>query len=185
MDAETPPAATTPEPAVVPRRKGPPAWGVALFLVLLAGVIVTSQWLSTSGAPVQWIDDDLAAALAQAQSRHCRVFLYLYEPNDPIHARNEREVFAQRWARRPLEQAVSCRVALRPGDVRRVKYGYEGRPLFLLLDAKGNRQGPAVSGAVDEREFMTFIGRPALDYAAQQAQKASAGQSEGQDGAHR
>ena len=159
--APIPPARTGPSP-----RKGPPAWGIALFLVLLGAVAVVNQFISTGGTPIRWIDDDLAAALKQAGEKDLRVFLYLYEPNDPLHVRNEREVFGQRWARTPLEKAVCCRVALPPGDVRRVQHKYNGKPLFLLLNAKGKEMA-RTEGAVSELEFLTYIGRPAEDHAAQ------------------
>ena len=148
------------------RRKGPPAWGIALFLVLLAGWVLVNQLADTGGPPIQWIEDDLNAALKQAGEKDLRVFLYLYEPNDPTHLRNEREVFARRWARAALGNAVSCRIALPPGDVRRVQYKYDAKPLFLLLTAKG-KETARTEGAATELEFMTYIGRPAEEHAAQ------------------
>jgi hypothetical protein len=161
-----PPAPPPPARPGSSARKGPPAWGIALFLVLLGGVVVVNQVISTGGTPIRWIDDDLAAAMKQADQKNQRVFLYLYEPNDPTHVRNEREVFAQRWARTPLENAVSCRMALPIGDVRRVQFRYDGKPLFLLLNAK-SKEMARTEGAVSELEFLTYIGRPAEDHAAQ------------------
>lgn len=147
-----------------PRRKGPPLWGVLLVLGLLGVLLVINQQVSTGGQPVAWIEGDLDAALRQAEARRVRVFLYLYEPNDPAHQRNERQLFTQRWAREPLESAVCCRIATRPGDVIGMRYGFEGKPLFLLLDTQGRRLN-GIPGALDEREFRTHIGSLVVEYA--------------------
>jgi hypothetical protein len=151
--------------AKVARRKGPPRWGIVAFLALLAGVAVVNQWVATGGPPISWVENDLDAAVQRAAAeKKPRIFLYLYEPNDPTHTRNERNVFAQRWAREPLQHTVCCRIALRPGDLARLKYAYKNTPLFLLLDAQGKPvQGMRTEGAVDEREFSTYIGRPIDD----------------------
>jgi hypothetical protein len=148
--------------AEVARRKGPPRWGIVAFLGLFAGVVVMNQFLTTSGPAVAWIENDLDAALQRAAAeKKPRIFLYLYEPNDPTHTRNERNVFSQRWAREPLQHVVCCRIALRPGDLARLKYEYKNTPLFLLLDAQGKPvQGMRTEGPVDEREFSTYIGGP-------------------------
>jgi hypothetical protein len=139
------------------RGRHPPAWGIALFLLLLAGFALVNEYFSSSGRPVAWIDNDLNAALKQAAEQHRKVFLYLYEPADPIFARNEREVFTRRWAREPLEHVVCCRVALGPNDPLRTRYMYKNTPLFLLLDAQGNMLS-RTEGAVDEIQFLTHIG---------------------------
>ncbi len=152
-----------PPPPPVAARQCPPTWGIALFLLLLGGLVLLNQVATTGGPPIQWIENDLDAALRQAAAKNQRVFLYLYEPNDPTHQRNEREVFTQRWARQPLEKAVCCRLAVKPGDMRPVQYRYEDQPLFLLLSAKGREMG-RTRGAVTELEFLTSIGRPAEDY---------------------
>lgn len=157
-DAKAPPAA--PPPA----RRGPPKWGVIGFLALLGLFLIVNHLVSTGGPPIAWIEDDLERALTEASGDNRRVFLYLYEPGDPVHRRNESEIFNQYWARQPLSKAVCCRVALRAGDLRRVKYeqkyGYKGEPMFLLLNAAGDVMTPPQSGALDERQFSTFIGRP-------------------------
>jgi hypothetical protein len=145
-----------PQPAAV-RGRRPPAWGIGLFLLLLAGLVLVNQCVSTGGKPVAWIDNDLTVAVKQAETEKRKVFLYLYEPNDPTHARNELQVFTQRWARKPLEHVVCCRVALGPGAPLRFRYKYDGRPLFLLVDSKGNVLS-RVEGAVDEPQFFTYIG---------------------------
>ncbi len=151
-------------PPAARRRKGPPAWGVALVLALLAVLLFVNQQISTGGRPVAWIEGDLEAALRQAKERKQRVFLYIYAPDDPVHQRNERQVFTQRWAREPLESAICCRIANRPGDVNGLRYGFEGKPLFLLLDSDGNPVS-RISGALDELQFRTHIGGPVLEYA--------------------
>lgn len=145
-----------PQPAAV-RGRRPPAWGIGLFLLLLGGLVFINQCVSTGGKPVAWIDNDLNAALQQAEAQKRKVFLYLYEPDDQTHARNELQVFTQRWARDPLQHVVCCRVALRPTDPLRLKYLYKNKPLFLLLDAKGNVLS-RIDGAVDEFQFFTYIG---------------------------
>lgn len=145
------------EPSAVPAHRRPSAWGIALFLVLLGGLVFVNQCALTGGKPIVWIEDDFDAALARASAEQRKVFLYLYEPNDPTHARNELQVFTQRWARKPLEEVVCCRVALGPSDALRFKYLYKNRPLFLLLDAKGNVLS-RTEGAVDELQFFTYIG---------------------------
>jgi hypothetical protein len=126
-------------------------------------MIFVNQLASTSGPPVDWIENDPDRALSLASTEKPRIFLYLYEPDDPTHARNEREIFTQRWARSPLANAICCRVALRDDDVEslrlRRKYGYRNTPLFLLLD----RQGKPVTraqGALTQKEFYTYIGQP-------------------------
>ena len=147
------------------RRKRPPLWGVVLFLALLGGWGIVNYVASTGGPRIAWIDDDLDAALKRAAERKARVFLYLYEPQDQTHARNEREVFTQRWARDPLKNVVCCRVAVRKTDPLARRYDYNNKPLFLLLDESGQAlRGLRTEGAVDEREFFTFIGKPADDY---------------------
>jgi hypothetical protein len=156
---------STPEPAteqVGPRRKGPPWWGIVVFLGLLGGLVVVNQVVSTGGKPVAWIDNDLNAALKEAQTdeKNRKVFLYIYEPNDPTHVRNERMVFTQRWAREPLENVVCCRLVVRKTDLLAFKYKYDGKPLFLLLDSKGNVLS-RTEGAVDENQFFTYIGASA------------------------
>ncbi|MEW6251401.1 MAG: hypothetical protein AB1716_12195 [Planctomycetota bacterium] len=167
---------TEPEPLAqnesTPRRKGPPRWGVALFLALLVGLVVINHLVQTGGRPVQWIDDDLREATRLAGVRGQRVFLYVYEPNEPIHQRNEREVFSQRWGREALEKAVCCRVTLRPGEVLKLNDGpdgflrYTGKPLLVLLNEKGEMSGRLVEGGPIQSEFETHIGMPAQTYAA-------------------
>jgi hypothetical protein len=149
-----------------PPARRPPRWAVPAFLLLLVGFVVLNFVVSHSGPPVAWIENDLPAALRQAAERKQRVFLYLYEPNDPLHGRNEREVFGQNWARAPLQQAAACRIAVQPGDLTTLKHRYTGRPVFVLLDEKGREIAQMrLEGAPDEREFFTYIGKPIRDFA--------------------
>jgi len=155
---------TAPEPSAA-RRRRPPAWGVAIFLVLLAALVISNQFAATSGPQIKWVENDLESALKQATASRQRVFLYLYDPADPMHQRNEREIFAQRWARQPLQHVICCRVALPDKSLARAKferlYQFRGPPLFLLLNSQGQPVTQPVSGGPDEREFLTYIGRPA------------------------
>ncbi len=166
---------TTPAESPTPRRTGPPKWGIAAFLLLLIAMAVINQLVTTSGRPVEWIENDLDAALQKATASGQRVFVYVYEPTEAVHKRNELNVFTQRWARQPLEQAVSCRIALNtdvPGGRRwfRVMAGvmsfvdaagaahpYKSKPLFLVLDSTGKTVAPPTEGAVDERMFSTYV----------------------------
>jgi hypothetical protein len=149
------PAPSAPEKRAARRR--PPTWGIALFLSLLAGFVFINQSISTGGKPIAWIDNDLPAALKQAGEQQRKVFLYLYEPAEPTAARNELQVFTQRWARKPLEHVVCCRVAVGPADPLRARYQYRNEPVFLLLDPQGNVLS-RTEGAVDEGQFFTYIG---------------------------
>jgi hypothetical protein len=145
-----------------PRRRSSSAWVAAGFLVLLGALIVVNQVTSTSGPPIKWIDNDLDGALRRLTSPKQRLFLYLYDPNDPTYERNEREVFAQRWAREPLANVVCCRVALR-SDAASAKLGqefaYNGKPLFLVI-TKNRTPMSRTEGAVTELEFYTYITLP-------------------------
>jgi hypothetical protein len=170
---QTNPPAETDPPATEPRkRKGLPTWGVVAFLVLLGGMVMVNQWVSSSGPEIRW-ENDLDAALAKTSDEQPRVFLYFYDPSDASHERNELRVFSQRWARESLVDTVCCRIALGDGDLKKARlardYGYEGRPLFLLLTRDGTPVG-RTEGEVDEREFMTYIGMPAQK-AAREAQE--------------
>lgn len=155
------------------KRKGPPAWGVVLFLLLLGGLGFLNQYVAMSAPEIDWIENDLAAALTQVSPEQPRVFLYIYEPNDPVHERNEREVFTKRWARGPLQRAVCVRYRFQPTELESVqfvrRYNYEGTPLFLVLMGDGN---PAMraEGAVTEKEFFTYVAGP-IDEAWERAQK--------------
>jgi hypothetical protein len=127
-------------------------------------MVFVNRLATTRGPAIAWTDNDLDAALARVDAAHPRVFLYLFEPNDPAHQRNEREVFTQKWAKDALAMTVPCRVAVGTDrnslDLCRRFIYKKNTPLFLLL----TRQGTPVSrteGPVTELEFMTYIGRPA------------------------
>lgn len=156
------PSADSPRSAA----RKPPAWVVVGFLALLAGGYVLSEMLSRSGPQIAWIENDLDAALRTAAQRNSRVFLYVYAAGEPTAKRNDLEIFTQRWAREPLARAVCVRVAADPANpaAYRVaaRYGYDGKPLFLLLDASGARIGQPAEGALDERGFFTAIGQPLM-----------------------
>ncbi len=149
-----------PQQGISQRRKGPPAWGVVLFLLLMGGLLVVNQFISRSGPPVEWIDGGLDAALKQAKQENKLVFLYLYEPGDPIATRNDRQVFSKRWAREPLADLVCCRVALDHGDLVAAKYEYAGKPAFRLVRPDG-KQVSKSDGAITEDQFWTTITDPA------------------------
>ncbi len=164
-DIEPSPPSPAAEP-MTPRRR-PPRWGVVAFLVLLGGFIVFNYVASVGGPRITWVENDLDAALKQVSTKRPRLFLYLYEPNDPVHARNEREVFAKKWARDPLAKAVCCRIAHPNAQLAR-RYTYRGAPLFLVLDRSGQpTMGGRTEGAITEDEFYTYVTRP-IEEAAKQ-----------------
>lgn len=153
------PAPDVPPAASPPRRKGPPAWGIVLFLVLLGGMVVLTTLMERSGPAITWFEGDLDAAFAAARKRTGLVFLYLYDPENPIYARNEQEVFTQRWAREPLANVVCLRRNVRNEPLLAARFQYDQTPLFLLLDTAGQQQGRVDGIAVDERQFFTQIGQ--------------------------
>jgi hypothetical protein len=155
MSDSAPVENTSSEPLPAPRKR-PPTWGILLFLVLLAGLVLVNQVISTGGQPVQWIENDLDAALKKATAEHRTVVLYLYNKSEQIHKRNELQVFTQRWAREPLEQAVCVRVDMEHDSALGAKYGYDGVPLFVVLGSDGRKVSQA-RGAVDENQFRTYI----------------------------
>ncbi|MCK4343378.1 MAG: hypothetical protein KAY37_16820 [Phycisphaerae bacterium] len=163
MSETAPSKPRTTEAEGKPRRKGPPAWGIVIFLVLLGGMALINQCASTSGPEIEWIENDLEAALARVSDSKPRVFLYLYEQDDQTHQRNERRVFSQRWAREPLSKAVCCRIALRKDDRQSLKlrqeFVYKDTPLFLLL-TKDRTMLRRTEGAVTEKMFFTDIAGP-------------------------
>ena len=147
------------ESGKTPRRKRPPTWGIIVFLLLLGGMAVVNQLVSSSGPQIEWIENDLDAALAQVSKSKPRVFLYLYEPDDKIHQLNERQVFTKLWARKPLADAVCCRIAL--GNDReslrlRREFSYQDTPLLMIL-TKDRKPLSRTSGAVSEKMFFTDI----------------------------
>jgi hypothetical protein len=155
------PAIATPTPPAPPRRRS--GWVVVVFLGLLGGLVVLNQLVSTGGPPIRWVENDLNAALAKLTDSKQRLFLYVYDPNDAVHIRNEREVFTQRWARDPLANVVWCRVALgndRASTQLREEFDYRGRPLFLIL-TRARAVTSRAEGALTEGEFYAAITEPA------------------------
>ncbi len=153
--------ASSDEQSTPAARRGPKWWGIVIFLLLLGGMVLVNQWMTTGGPPIQWAKGDLDAALAQISAEKPRVFLYLYEPGNQAHQRNELQVFPQRWARYPLEHAVCVRIELHSDMASqhlRTRFAYDKSPLFLLLNRAGQPVGRA-EGAVDERQFSTQIGK--------------------------
>ena len=162
--SETAPSEPQAQAAVgSPKRKGPPAWGIVLFLALLGGLVVVNHVVSSSGPEIKWIENDLDTALKQVSDTKRRVFLYLYEPQDETHKRNELQVFTQRWAREPLAKLVCCRIALRPDNRESAKlrqeFNYKGTPLFLLL-TRDRTPVSRTEGAVTEGQFYANITDP-------------------------
>jgi thiol:disulfide interchange protein len=146
-------------------RRGLPTWAILLGLLLLGGMIVLNQYLTTRGPKVDWAFHDLEAARAAAQAQNRRIFLYLCTPGEAAADRNDREVFTKPWAREILATAVCCRIELSSNDPRRAdfeeRFGYRGQPMMMVLDAAGQRPvvNPVV-GAPDENEFYTYITEP-------------------------
>ncbi|MBK9119902.1 MAG: hypothetical protein IPM18_09935 [Phycisphaerales bacterium] len=166
---EHPPLGTPPAADRAAKRKGPPAWGVLLFLGLLAGFVLLNQWISTGGPELPWFEGTLEQAQEQARQTNKRIFLYLFKPTDPLHQRNELHLFNQRWVREPLETAIRVKIAVQPGDLLSSRFNLGDSPLLLLLNADGEVV-TRTDGLVDERQFMTYIGRPLTDFDRQKQQ---------------
>lgn len=148
-----------------PRRRTAQRAAIIGFVVLVAALYAVSQMVTRSGPIIAWIDGDLDRALREAKLTGRRIFLYLYETEDPLHARNEREVFSQRWARSVLAGLVCCRVELEPrqpaGLKLRGRYQYDGKPRMILLDPDGEPVVPGIDGEIDQKQFFTYIEQPA------------------------
>jgi hypothetical protein len=139
------------------RRKRPPTWGVLVFLGLLGGLLIVNHLVTYAGPQVEWIDNDVERAFALAAERGQLVYLYLYDPGDPAHERNERKMFAQIWTRDPLSEAVPCRVDVSRHRGVGLRYGYRRKPLHMVLTAEGRELGRIDGTAVDRLEFRTHI----------------------------
>lgn len=165
MSQATPPAPPPATPAGPRPRRRPPTWGIIAFLLLLGALLIVNEIVSSTGPPIRWIENDLDAALARAAQTGQRVLLYLYRPDDPVHARNELEVFSRRWAREALTDVVCVRVNLDHdpplGQELGRKYGCSDTPCFVVLDRRGKLLGFADGIAVDERQFRTHVAAPA------------------------
>ncbi len=139
-----------------PRRLTPAKAGLA-FLVLLMIALAANVIVGLSGPKITW-ETDLTTALAKARSAPGKphVFLYLYKKGDPVAERNEREVFAKRWARETLARLVCCRMAIEPSDPLALQYHYGKQPLFLVLDENG-KEVSRTEGAVDEAQWYPYV----------------------------
>ncbi len=159
-DAEQNPE-TVSDSAAARKRKGPPTWGVVLFLVLLGGMVIINQLMTTTDEPIEWVEDDLDAARARAAAENTFVFLYLYQPDHPLHERNELNFFTQRWAHDPLQHVICCRIAIDETDLDDLelarRFGYDELPLIVLLDADGEPVAPVKEGAIDQKGFRVSV----------------------------
>lgn len=151
-----PDRAAPPETPVAPRRGGPPRWAGLAFVGLLMVVLVISQFLSRRGADVQWIQNDFERALSTARADNRRILLMLYEPDDPITAGYDRNLFKVHAVRNTLAQMVCCRVALQPNDPLRRQYRFERDRLMLVLDSGGNPLA-RLEGVIDEDKFRAQV----------------------------
>ena len=95
--------------------------------------------------------------MAQAQGSGRRVFLYLHAPQCPITAKHERTLFSQRFARNRLDKMVPCRVEVGPTDPLRVRFGFDGTPLMMVLDADGDQVITPIRGEVGKRQFLVYM----------------------------
>lgn len=149
VDQQTAPDATH-------KRNAPPKKVLTLLFVLFGAVFVISQVISTSGPEINWIEGDLDAARKQAKESGNPLFVYAFEPDDPIAKRNDRMVFTQRWARERLANMICCRIPLEPRDAQRGRLGYRDEPVMILFRSDGEEIS-RISGAVDRKQFRTYI----------------------------
>lgn len=147
------------------RPKGRPPWILIGFVAAIAVVYAGTQFRTQSGPPVVWQSGDLSRVLEQARREHKRVFLYLYDPANPMAERNEREVFTQRWARDVLALVLCVRMPIDQQNLADLKiaqrYGYKDEPMMVVLDPNGQKVAPPIQGVIDERQFYTYIDIPA------------------------
>lgn len=138
-------------------RKRPPFWVGLVFVLLLGGGYVVTQYITYSGPAIAW-RYEFAEALAEAnaQDPKRRVFLLLHEPGCLVTQANERELFSTRFVRERLAKMVPCRVALRPDDPLRRQFAVTDQPVMLCIDPSGLPIG-RVEGRADERMFRTNI----------------------------
>ncbi len=162
--AENPEVLNQPEEDAPRERRGLPWWGILIGFVLLAGMLVLNQAITSSAPPIDWQFTDFDQARAEAEQKQKRIFLYLYTPGEAAAEQNERGVFSQPWARNELVHAICCRVALSDTDAKRPRYerdfGYRGQPLMVVLGSSGQRLMRPVEGAPDQHEFYTYITEP-------------------------
>ena len=148
--------ASDPKPAAAPEKKSSMKVGIGFVLLLGAGLVV-SQITNYSGPPIRWIYNDVDAALKQAAKSGRRVFLYLHEADCPITAKLDQNLFSRRFARTRLDKMVACRVEVGPTDPLRGRFGFDGTPLMLVLDADGKQIITPLRGEVGKLQFQTYI----------------------------
>jgi hypothetical protein len=151
--APAPPTGAT--AAEVRPRKGPPFWVGLAFVLLLGGGYVVTQLITYTGPKIEW-RTDYTSALAEARSTGKRVFLLLQEPNCPVTAANERELFSTRFARERLANMIPCRVILKPNDPLREQFEVSEPPVMLNLEPSGIPIGRA-QGRMGEAELRTYF----------------------------
>ncbi|MFH1747867.1 MAG: hypothetical protein ABIG44_12600 [Planctomycetota bacterium] len=138
-------------------RKPASTWMVLGLLVLLAAWFVFTQIYARGGEEIKW-HDDLAVAEQMARATGQRIFLVLHEPDCPITAGNDRDLFSQRYAKRRLAKMTCCRIELKPLDPLRVRFKLEKLPIMLVLEAEPGK--PPISkleGKVDQLQFETYV----------------------------
>ena len=143
-----------PEP---PPRKKSGVWAGLGFVLLLCGTLIITQITNYSGPSINWIENDVDAAFRQAKETGRRVFLYLHEADCPITLAHDQMLFSQRTARERLSKMVACRVEVGPTDRLRARFGFDGTPMMMVLDADGNQIIAPIRGEVSERPFRAFI----------------------------
>lgn len=139
------------------RNKKPGLWGGFWLVVLLGTGLIIAQITNYSGPSIKWIYNDVDAALKKARGGGRRVFLYLHAPQCPITAKHERTLFSQRFCRTRLDKMVPCRVEVGPTDSLRVRFGFDGAPLMMVLDANGDQVIAPLRGEVGKRQFLAYI----------------------------
>lgn len=150
-----PDAAPEKPPEQQQRRASP--WFAAILLVLLAGWFVVTQVVSRTGPEIEWIRD-FATAQRLARERDQRVLLVLHEPDCPITAAHERDLFTQRKVRLRLAEMVPCRIELSPEDPLRRRFRVtRGQPMMVVLDPDGQAIGAPLEGRVDWLRFSTYV----------------------------
>ena len=140
-----------------PPRKKSGVWAGLGFVLLMCGALVITQIANYSGPSIRWIENDVDEALRQARESGRRVFLYLYEANCPITLAHDQTLFGQRMARQRLSEMVACRVEVGPTDRLRARFGFDGTPLMMVLDADGKQIITPIRGAVGPRQFRAYV----------------------------
>lgn len=140
-----------------PPRKKSGVWTGLGFVLLLCGTLVITQITNYSGPSIKWIENDIDEAFRQARETGRRVFLYLHEADCPITVAHDQTLFSQRMARERLSKMVACRIEVGATDRLRGRFGFDGTPMMMVLDADGDQIIPPIRGAVNERQFRVNI----------------------------